>query len=141
MQFYSTSKKTPYVPPALTKLTTEQARQFVANRLNCSQQEAAAFLEALRRKLLPNEDNDAVAVRRIGLSNNCPYCGKANELYTSRPKTWLDKVCPLFCLQLVRCRSCMRRHYHPLFLSPVPKWSEKRPIQTFSSEETRKRQA
>ena len=140
MQFYSLGKKTPFLL-ALTTLPPEQARRVVASRLNCSDQEAAEFLEALRRKQLSSEDNDPVVVCRIGLSNNCPYCGKAEELYTSRPKTWLDKVCQFFFFQLVRCHSCMRRHYHLTFLSPIPKWSEKRPIQIFSNEEKRKRQA
>src|SRR5712691_2640845 len=33
-----------------------------------------------------------VVMRRIGLLNRCPYCGKAEELYTSRPQTWHDEV-------------------------------------------------
>ena len=140
MQLYSLGKKTPFLL-ALTTLPPEQARQFVASRFDCSDQEAAEFLEALRRKQLSSEDNAPVVVRRIGLSNNGPYCGKAEELYTSRAKTWLDKVCQFFFLHLVRCHSCMRRHYHLTFLSPIPKWSAKRPIQIFSNEEKRKRQA
>ena len=140
MQLYSLGKKTPFLL-ALTKLPPEQARQFVASRLNCSDQEAAEFLEALRRKQLSSEDNDPVVVCRIGLSNNCPYCGKAEELYTSRPKTWLDKVCQFFFFQLVRCHSCMRRHYRPLFLPPVPIWSEKKRVETIGNEEKQQRQA
>ena len=50
MQFDSESKKKPYSPPTVTKLTPERARQFVADRANCSDQEAADSLESLRRE-------------------------------------------------------------------------------------------
>jgi hypothetical protein len=42
-------KKKPYSPPTLTKLTTEQARQFVADRNNCSEEEATDSLKSLRK--------------------------------------------------------------------------------------------
>jgi len=45
------TKKKPYSPPAVTKLTPEQAKQLVADRKNCSEEEAAAFLESLRQQL------------------------------------------------------------------------------------------
>ena len=48
MQFDSDSKKKPYAPPSITKLSIELARRFVAT--NCSDQEATDFLESLRRE-------------------------------------------------------------------------------------------
>jgi hypothetical protein len=79
-------------------------------------------------------------VRRIGL-NSCPYCGKSQELYSSRPQSWHDEVCLFFFLQVVRCHCCMRRHYRPLFLPPVPIWSEKTVVETIGSEEKQERRA
>jgi hypothetical protein len=38
-------KKKPYSPPTLTKLTPEQAKKLVADRKNCSEEEAADLLE------------------------------------------------------------------------------------------------
>lgn len=73
-------------------------------------------------------------MRRIGL-NNCPYCGKTGELYSSRPKTWRDELCLFFFLQVVRCHSCMRRHYRPLFLRLVPQWHEPGPDHMIGNEE------
>jgi hypothetical protein len=43
-------KKKPYSHPTVTKSTLEQAKKFVADRNNCSDQEAADFLELLRRQ-------------------------------------------------------------------------------------------
>jgi hypothetical protein len=43
--------KTPYSPPAVTKLTPDQAKKLVADRKNCSEEEAAEFLESLRQQL------------------------------------------------------------------------------------------
>ena len=77
-------------------------------------------------------------MRRIGLLNKCPYCGKAEELRTSRPQTWHDEVCLFFFLQVVRCHSCMRRHYRPLFLLPVPVESEEKPVNLHANDEERK---
>jgi hypothetical protein len=79
-------------------------------------------------------------MRKIGL-NKCPYFGKAEELYSSRPTSWHDEVCLFFFLQVVRCHSCMRRHYRPLFLPPVPIWSEKKPVETIGNEEKQERRA
>jgi hypothetical protein len=47
MQFDSEGKKKPYSSPTVRKLTLEQAKQFVADRANCNDQEAADFLESL----------------------------------------------------------------------------------------------
>jgi hypothetical protein len=55
MQFDPKSKKKPYSHPTVTKLTPEQARQFVAGRANCGDQEAADFLRSLRREPVANE--------------------------------------------------------------------------------------
>lgn len=52
MQFDSKGKKKPYFPPTITKMTPEQARQFIAARVRCSDQEAAHFLESLHRSFL-----------------------------------------------------------------------------------------
>jgi hypothetical protein len=49
-------KRKPYSPPALTKLTPEQAKKLVADRDNCSEEEAADFLKLLRKQ--PNEARD-----------------------------------------------------------------------------------
>jgi hypothetical protein len=56
MQSASKSKKKPYSPPTVTKLTPEQARQFVVDRLNCSDQEAVDFLKSLRREQQQDEE-------------------------------------------------------------------------------------
>ena len=40
-------KKKFYSPPALTKLTTEQAKKLVMERKHCSEEEAANFLNSL----------------------------------------------------------------------------------------------
>jgi len=45
-------KKKPYSAPSLTKLTPEQARKLVADRRNCSEEEAADFLKSLRQQPL-----------------------------------------------------------------------------------------
>jgi hypothetical protein len=83
-------------------------------------------------------------VRRIGLMS-CPYCGGGKELYLSRPQTWRDEVCFFFFLQVVRCHSCMRRHYRPLFLPPVPVRRETKIetkiVDNIANEEERRRQA
>ena len=42
-------KKKPYSAPVLTKLTLEQAKKHVADRKNCSAEEAAQFLKPLRQ--------------------------------------------------------------------------------------------
>ena len=40
----------PYVPPAATKQTPEQAIKFVMDRTKCSEQEAKDLLESLRKE-------------------------------------------------------------------------------------------
>ena len=55
MQFDSESKKRLYSPPTLTKLTLEQAKQFVASHANCSDQKATELLESLCRERQRNE--------------------------------------------------------------------------------------
>jgi|SRR5579862_1511270 len=42
-------KKTPYSPPTVKTLTPDQARQFIADRKNCTEEEAAEFVESLQR--------------------------------------------------------------------------------------------
>jgi len=54
MQFDSESKKKPYSPPTLTKLSTDQAKQFVASNTNCGDQEATDLLESLRQEQRQN---------------------------------------------------------------------------------------
>lgn len=48
------SMKKLYNPPILTELTEEQAKKLVADRKNCTEEEAAELLKRLR-KPLPNE--------------------------------------------------------------------------------------
>lgn len=43
-------EKKPYLPPTVTKLTPNQARQLVANRINGSEEEAADFLESMQEQ-------------------------------------------------------------------------------------------
>jgi hypothetical protein len=59
MRSDSKGKKKPYSPPAVTKLTLEQAKQFVADRTNCSDQEAADILESLRREQQRNQEKQS----------------------------------------------------------------------------------
>ncbi len=40
-------RKKSYSPPTVSKLTKDQAKQFVTDRTNCSQQEADEVLESL----------------------------------------------------------------------------------------------
>ncbi len=50
-------KKKPFSPPTLTTLTPEQAKKLVADRKNCSEEEAADFLNSLLRQQ-PNNTMD-----------------------------------------------------------------------------------
>ena len=77
-------------------------------------------------------------MRRIGF-RAAPIAAKMTS--TFRPKTWHDELCCFFLLQVVRCHSCMRRHYRQLFLPPVPTPPAKRPIQAATNEQQRKRSA
>ncbi|GEM_PF-6664751 len=84
----------------------------------------------------------ALGATKIGW-RTCPYCGD-DEVYRSRkaPLTWLNRICGLFLLQLVRCRQCELRHYRPIFF-PVPQYprpilSEKGPQAHIEREEKRR---
>lgn len=48
------SMKKPYNPPILKELTEEQAKKLVADRKNCTEEEATELLKHLR-KPFPNE--------------------------------------------------------------------------------------
>jgi hypothetical protein len=50
MPFDPRNQKKPYVPPALKKVDTEQARRFVIDHSHCGDQEALDLLESLRRE-------------------------------------------------------------------------------------------
>jgi hypothetical protein len=78
-------------------------------------------------------------MHRIGL-NHCPYCAEV-EIYASRPRTWWDEACGFLFLQVVRCHACMRRHYRPLFMPPVPTTRAKKSSQSIASDEQRERSA
>ena len=71
-----------------------------------------------------------IGTTKIGWKT-CPYCGD-DEIYRSHKEllTWLDRVCGLFLLQLVRCRRCELRHYRPIFY-PAPNYPH--PIREESS--------
>jgi hypothetical protein len=43
-------KKRPYSPPSATKLTPDQAKRFVKEHANFSDQQAADLLESLQRE-------------------------------------------------------------------------------------------
>ena len=67
---------------------------------------------------------------RVGL-NDCPYC-RNRAVYRSHPEKWVDQMCVLFLMQLVRCHGCMRQHYRPLFW-PAPEFpisSTEKPVPT-----------
>ena len=49
-------KEKPYSPPTFTKLTPKQARKLVADRRNCSEEEAAEFLDSFRAPRRQNEE-------------------------------------------------------------------------------------
>ncbi len=49
--------KRPYSSPALRNLTPEQAKKIIAERKNCSEEEAAQFLESLRHQRHSQEQN------------------------------------------------------------------------------------
>jgi hypothetical protein len=52
-----TQEKKPYSSPELTELTREQAIKRIAERRNCSEEEAAEFLKHLRKQQ-PHEATD-----------------------------------------------------------------------------------
>jgi len=45
-----TQEKKPYSSPAMTELTREQAIKLIAERRNCSDEEAAQFLKSLHKQ-------------------------------------------------------------------------------------------
>ena len=45
-----TQEKKPYRSPELTELTREQAIKLIAERRNCSEEEAAEFLKSLHKQ-------------------------------------------------------------------------------------------
>jgi hypothetical protein len=49
-------KKRLYVPPTLTKLPLEEAKQFVVERTKCSDQAATKLLESMREELGQKEE-------------------------------------------------------------------------------------
>ena len=53
--FLRAMKKKPYSSPTIKELTPEQAKKIVADRKNCSEEEAVEFLEALKREQHRNE--------------------------------------------------------------------------------------
>jgi Rps23 Pro-64 3,4-dihydroxylase Tpa1-like proline 4-hydroxylase len=50
MRSDSNSNKTPYFPPAIAKLSLKQAKEYLTCHANYRDQEAAEFLESLRRE-------------------------------------------------------------------------------------------
>jgi hypothetical protein len=63
-------KKKPYSAPSLTKLTPEQARKLVADRRNCSEEEAADFLKSLRQTVSAGFDPSVQVLARTTVSNS-----------------------------------------------------------------------
>jgi hypothetical protein len=58
-------------------------------------------------------------VLRIG-REECPYCHRASEIYTSNPKSIWEELVILLLLRPVRCHDCMRRFLRPMFIeTPV----------------------
>ena len=47
--------KKPYSPPALRNLTPEQAKKIIADSRDCSEEEAAEFLQSLLRQKPQND--------------------------------------------------------------------------------------
>jgi hypothetical protein len=56
--YFRIMKKEPYSysPPTLRQLTPEQAKKLVADCKHCSEEEAAEFLESLRRQEQQKEE-------------------------------------------------------------------------------------
>jgi hypothetical protein len=63
-------KKKPYSSPTIRKLTPGQAKTLIADDRNCSEEEAAEFLESLQRQQRQNDQkrneplNDAKEQKR-----------------------------------------------------------------------------
>jgi hypothetical protein len=56
MHFDSESKKKQYISPTITRLSPEQAKQFLSCQENYSEQEATDFLASLRREQRQDEN-------------------------------------------------------------------------------------
>jgi hypothetical protein len=52
---FSAMSKKRYFPPALRDLTPEEAKKVIADGKNCSEEEAAKFLESLQRQKRQND--------------------------------------------------------------------------------------
>ena len=50
------TKKRPYLPPTITKLNLEQAKQFVSGHAQCNDQQAMDLLDSLRREQQQKEN-------------------------------------------------------------------------------------
>jgi len=48
-------KKKAYSPPTIRELTPEQAMKIIADRKNCTEEEAAEFLKSLQRQQQQND--------------------------------------------------------------------------------------
>jgi hypothetical protein len=48
-------KKKPYSSPTIRELTPEQAMKLIADRKNCTEREAAEFLESLQQQQQQND--------------------------------------------------------------------------------------
>ena len=59
MRSGSDDKKKKYIPPTLTKLPLEKAKQFVVKRTICSDQAATKLLESMRVELGKKEEFSA----------------------------------------------------------------------------------
>jgi hypothetical protein len=59
-------------------------------------------------------------LRRLSLRSYCPYC-LSSRVYSSRPTGWCEQTLFVFLLRPVRCHSCMRRRYRPIFLCTASK--------------------
>jgi hypothetical protein len=56
---------------------------------------------------------------KFGLER-CPDCD-SSVVYASRPQSRGEEMAAFLLLQLVRCHSCMSRHYRPIFLPTLEK--------------------
>jgi hypothetical protein len=68
MRSDSNSKKQPYSSPAVTKLSSEQAKQYLTCHANYTDQEATEFLESLRREQQPEKLRSRAQIRIEKLS-------------------------------------------------------------------------
>jgi len=59
MRSGSDDKKKKYIPPTLTKLPLDKAKQFIVERTNCSDQAATKLPESMREELGQKEEFSA----------------------------------------------------------------------------------